>query len=371
MKSKESKRIEEIDLIKAFAIIGMVWGHIGLPGSHFWYLFHMAVFFICSGVVYKEKYSVNFSSVVTFIKNKLRALYVPYVFCAILFTLLHNTFIRIGFYNPSEYSYLNCKKIIIDCIRAVLFVRGTPLSGPTWFLHALFFISVFHCFYNFVINQLNIKKNWYIQIICSSLLLIILFVMKKPLQELGAIHDYVGHFIIGYFCYCLGTGFSYFGILPKLKQGSFVLKLIFFSASLVLLIVAGNAGGGISIAEVKFKDPLYFFVMSVSGFLFLFGIALLLNHAEQIKSNFVFLGKNTLPVVLWHILVFKFVNVLFVYLFNLDKTLISAYPTFYGQIDNHKFIVGGGGYLCIGVLLPVIIHILREKLFNLWRKNHD
>lgn len=43
---KSDKRISEIDIIKALAIIGMVLGHAGALFTHFIYLFHMAVFLL-------------------------------------------------------------------------------------------------------------------------------------------------------------------------------------------------------------------------------------------------------------------------------------------------------------------------------------
>ena len=40
------KRVDELDILKAIAIICMVAGHAGAPFTHFIYLFHMAVFFM-------------------------------------------------------------------------------------------------------------------------------------------------------------------------------------------------------------------------------------------------------------------------------------------------------------------------------------
>lgn len=71
MKISKRERIKEIDIIKALAIIGMVLGHAGAPFTHFIYLFHMAVFFIASGFVYKEISTGNVSDIWRFVLKRL------------------------------------------------------------------------------------------------------------------------------------------------------------------------------------------------------------------------------------------------------------------------------------------------------------
>ena len=72
---KSDKRISEIDIIKALAIIGMVLGHAGAPFTHFIYLFHMAVFFIASGFVYKNVSTGKIKDIWRFVLKKIKQLY--------------------------------------------------------------------------------------------------------------------------------------------------------------------------------------------------------------------------------------------------------------------------------------------------------
>lgn len=368
--SSQTGRIAEIDIIKAFAIVMMVWGHIGLPCSRFFYLFHMAVFFICSGIVYKEKYAESFSSVVTFTKNKLRTLYVPYVCCAILFTLLNNVFLKIGFYAPDVCPYLSGKRMLIDCVRALCFVRGTQLSGATWFLHALFFISEFYVFFDYVLHRMNARRRGIIQLIFSAVLFMALFASKRYWQSHKSIYDYVSHFILGYTVFCIGVNAAKLNILPKLKSASLWMKLLVCMVSFVVLVTWGSRGG-ISILEGKFVNPLYFYFMSVSGFLFCFCMALLFVNAGKITTVLLIIGRNTMPILLWHLLFFKFMNLFYVSVFGLDKSLVSAFPTFYRDMAEYTKVVGGG-YLCIGVILPVAINLMKRRLIAVRKeRRHD
>lgn len=111
----------------------------------------MAVFFIVSGAVYKNKYSDSFSSLMIFIKKK--TLYIPYAICAVLFTLLNNFFLRIGFYDEKIIPYQDTKNILLNCIKGLLFFKSTQMGGATWFLRILFFVSIIFAIIDFILFQ--------------------------------------------------------------------------------------------------------------------------------------------------------------------------------------------------------------------------
>ena len=55
MTADGKSRDDRIDMVKGIAIILVVLGHSGFPLTHWVYLFHMAVFFICAGYFITEK----------------------------------------------------------------------------------------------------------------------------------------------------------------------------------------------------------------------------------------------------------------------------------------------------------------------------
>lgn len=74
----------------------MVVGHKGCPDilARFIYLFHMPLFFFCSGYFFLPPQSNE-----TFKKNiikRIYGIYIPYVKWSIAFLLLHNFFYKIG-----------------------------------------------------------------------------------------------------------------------------------------------------------------------------------------------------------------------------------------------------------------------------------
>ena len=81
-----------ISIAKAIGIILMVVGHSGCPSAigRFIYMFHMPLFFVCSGYFFKE--IANKTSLLTFCRKRIKGLYLPYLKWSLLFLLLHNVF---------------------------------------------------------------------------------------------------------------------------------------------------------------------------------------------------------------------------------------------------------------------------------------
>lgn len=78
----EKKRIDYLDIAKGIGIILVLVGHISKNDeiNRFLYLFHMPLFFIISGMLYKEKNN--------FCKKKIRNLIIPY-FCFAIISYLY------------------------------------------------------------------------------------------------------------------------------------------------------------------------------------------------------------------------------------------------------------------------------------------
>ena len=78
------KHDSSISICKGLAIILMVIGHAEAPGaiSAFIYEFHMPLFFITAGYFFNLKY---LNDEATFVKRRLKGLYVPFVKWALFF----------------------------------------------------------------------------------------------------------------------------------------------------------------------------------------------------------------------------------------------------------------------------------------------
>lgn len=93
---KKTQRNVKIDAARGLAIICVVLGHCGAPGTQVYYLFHMGAFLFISGYCLNEKNCMDIRSLRQYLGRKMLSLYLPFaVFCSLMI-LLSNGMIRIG-----------------------------------------------------------------------------------------------------------------------------------------------------------------------------------------------------------------------------------------------------------------------------------
>ena len=127
-----------ISIAKAIGIILMVVGHSGCPTfiGRFLYLFHMPLFFICSGFFFKE--ITDRPTLLQFYHRIIIKLYLPYLKWSFLFLLFHNFFHSICIidsyiYTPEDY--------IRQFAKLLAMTDFELLIRPFWFIKELLFAS--------------------------------------------------------------------------------------------------------------------------------------------------------------------------------------------------------------------------------------
>lgn len=98
-KNSGRQRDLRLDILKGIGIILMVMGHANAPGRSFIYLFHMAVFFIASGWLYREDAAKSGAGIWRFVWRRILSLYVPYVLTETIYSALNNVFLQLHFYS--------------------------------------------------------------------------------------------------------------------------------------------------------------------------------------------------------------------------------------------------------------------------------
>ncbi|MBR3255377.1 MAG: acyltransferase family protein [Clostridia bacterium] len=150
-KKVNKKRIDYIDIYRAFGIILMIMGHIGFGKrfDYFIHAFHMPMFFIVSGFFFKS--GVNFKE---FTVKKVKSLLLPYFVFGILFYFI---WVALNWQEKSLQPLINLFSVNTD---------GLPIAGALWFLTSLFFTELLF----FLIDKIKFKWIKYIIIILISLL---------------------------------------------------------------------------------------------------------------------------------------------------------------------------------------------------------
>jgi fucose 4-O-acetylase-like acetyltransferase len=270
---RENKRIDELDIVKALAIILMVAGHSDAPFTSFIYLFHMAVFFIASGYFYKDESSDSIKSVICFVKRKMKKLWFPYFGWNAVFILANNLFIKMNIYtdNPDVFDYvkgqfvvthdyLSVHEMIKEIVKSALFAGGTELGGAFWFLKILFGVSVCYCITDFIAKKV-FKKSFFVQFIISLVLLCIGFYCSEKnisVHGLELIASCYGLYFMGYLLMICKDRYVNWNITHFLP---------IFMGSFLILLVLDNIGE-VSLGSNSYENPIYLIVTSFLGWCF-------------------------------------------------------------------------------------------------------
>lgn len=188
---KNRNRIEEIDIIKALGLILMVMGHSGSPFTHFIYLFHMSIFFIASGFLFNTKASDNISNLKNNLINKFKHIWLPFFVWNLVFSLLHNLFVRMNVYTDNSL-FLNyvsgqnkitgmytATEVLKKITMGLVFCSDEQLAGAFWFLRILFLVVVGYSIVDYFVRLVFHERVLLIQAIISVLLSSFSFFIRK------------------------------------------------------------------------------------------------------------------------------------------------------------------------------------------------
>ena len=141
---------DSISICKGLAIILMVVGHAEAPSAltGFIYEFHMPLFFITAGYFFNLKY---LNDEATFVKRRLRGLYVPFVKWSLFFLAIHNLMFQLGILNEcygnsaGGVTHPYTWHQIQQNAWSIVFSMGGYdefLAGAFWFFRALLVASI-------------------------------------------------------------------------------------------------------------------------------------------------------------------------------------------------------------------------------------
>lgn len=194
----QMQRIEWIDILKGMGIVLMVWGHTSIPTpvNRWIFSFHMPLFFIASGFLFKGIANVSFHN---FLSHKLRTFVIPYLFFLACWIL-----------------YLYIKK---ESLQLNIFTRGDKV-GAFWFLQVLFVVEIIHA-----LVLKNVSQKIYILFILS------VYVAGYILS--------LYHIHLPYRLECFGLGSIHFGMGVLLRNYAKKMNIRLLGAILLLILSIG------------------------------------------------------------------------------------------------------------------------------------
>lgn len=329
---KSEERIQWIDIAKGIGIILVIIGHVSVNQNinNFIYSFHMPLFFIISGFLYKPKKD--------FEKHKAKSILIPYFSFSIISFIYWITIER--FFREQEVSPLN---VFINIFIARGDNESYIFNVVLWFLPCLFMTEII---FNFLINKTKSKYLKYIMFISS----IIGFIFPK-------ISDIRLPFCLD--IVFTAIAFYYLGFLFKeniknkflifLQKG--VIYCILLIGIILIVSLLSTIEQGANMMNLKYKYYLIFYVTAILGFYMVYMIS------NKITINFLkWIGKNSLYIMCIHE--------------PLKRIVIAIYSKIIGQNSElirgnclHIIIISVLVLLFTSILITIIFY-LKDKLIK-------
>lgn len=322
----------------------MVVGHSGCPAflCRFIYLFHMPLFFVCSGFFFKD--IADKFSLILFYKKKIKGLYLPYLKWSIIFLLLHNFFCRLYIindilYQPDDY--------IKQFIKLIIMTDYELLIRPFWFIKELFFVSLI------VATISMFRLRYFPKLSMESLLIlsVILSVVAKYVPIIPLIGD----------CSVLLFGLSYYylGILFHKYQDRVPMNnLVILLLIIIVLLGSFIFPGFIDMRFTTAYNSILYFLLSLLGIQMIFCISKKMN----IKHNcyiLYYIGNHTMPILALNLLALKLGSLIKICLYNLPIDKLSSHTVIYDHNTFFWLI-----YTTIGVAVPILVYFLYSRFVS-------
>ena len=340
-----SKRDISIDIMKGILILLMVMAHAQGPGHRLIYLFHMAVFFMISGYLWKEGAELN---IIPFIKRKIISLYIPYVVCN---TAYFVWYLVTPVFFEREICERNLYGVLYETIKIFLFRGRCAMSGPTWFLAVLFIVSIGYA----LVRKILICKiksdsmRYYLLTLSAFISLVIgyvLYIVDINLFQIGTIFS-------SYAAFHLGNMIKYITKERQLLERNVMLHTILaIFAGGGLLILLNLSDTEIRLITNTIVNPIYYCFGMLFGWIVIRYIAMIFDRFVYLRFIFSYLGIYSLIILCAHFAAFRIVAAIQCIFYGLSMSNVSSFPVV--KVAGLWWLA----YLTVGIGVPLLIRCL-------------
>lgn len=274
------KRRDWIDFAKGIGIILVVWAHTSGVFTEYIVQFHMPLFFFISGYLYKYKEGVKSYTV-----KKMKRLLLPFWWWNII---LYPIYYIMYYWKNWDFTIA-----LKEIGKIILTLDKVPFLGAVWFLPALFWSSILA---NAVVT-LNKGKGLgdFILLLLGISAAIVGFHITLP-YKLSRVMICFLFYVLGY----LYKGYLYEHITAYMRNlGILIFFILFVSIASHNYAVMGSN---------QYSNRFLFIIGALAGTMFvLYASELVTENCSRnlLVKHIVYLGKNTMDIVIWHFLAFR------------------------------------------------------------------
>lgn len=341
-----SSKNNYISIAKALGIILMVIGHSGCPTaiSKFIYLFHMPLFFVCSGYFFKE-ISDNKSLLILY-KKRMKGLYLPYLKWSLFFLLLHNIF---RFFHITESVFYQKEEYFWQFMKIIAMTDYELLIRPFWFIKELLLASIIVATISFYSSRLSIKNK-------PELFFLITFIstiISKFVPPMPLIGD-CSVLCLSILYYCTGILlYKYRHLIPQ----TYTTILLSF---IIILIGSVFFIGTIDMRFTNIYNLIPFYFLSITGIIMILCISQKLEATKNVSLLY-YIGKNTMPILALNLLALKLGSLLKIWIYELPIEQLASFTVIY-DYNSWFWLI----YTIIGITIPLLIHFIYIRIVHLF-----
>jgi fucose 4-O-acetylase-like acetyltransferase len=365
----KNNRIEWIDVFKGIAIILVVIGHATGNYNAYIYQFHMAAFLFISG------YTSNYKRErwIRFIVNKFKRLLLPLLTVTVLLLMIHVLLIQTDKY----YFFFDDNMIYIGFLNTIkTFIRHGDNYvwelGAGWFVIVLFGVQIV----SKLLRQLT--QNLWIYITASYAISIVGYGLIELGQPMKVYFLDFSLIFIAHLYFAIGNTIRELKLLEKLSNNQHIQFVTLVSSTLLMIYVRYVLKVTVNYPSKQFNTIVTDTLVGLNGTLLLISLSMILSHFLfiQIKKLFVYIGQNTLSILFFHFIGFKFAYLILYlgHVVSIDYFRNLVPPA--GTVNNAYwplFVVISIGisiliWRCLCIIYPIRV-LLGEEPNNFTRSN--
>lgn len=346
-------RDNSISIAKAVAIILMVIGHAEYPGllTSCLYTFHMPLFFITAGYFFSRR---NVDDPWLFCQRRFKGLYVPMVKWSLMWLLLHNLFHYVGILNEQYGNWeggvthpytLNEAVSRIVMIFTQMGGYDEFMAGALWFFRGLLVAGIlFLVFYKLIDTGRRDMQPWRIALlICIGAVAFttahIRFGFRISIFPGGGWREVWGLFFFG------------IGVIYRRFEPHIIHRRYLALVCLLFIVLAGTQHWSGMNNVGRYRDLWSLPLTGVAGFIMVhYASRAIARHDGWFTRLMVFIGENTLYILVFHIISYKVVSLLKIWWYGLDPAQIGCHMVIHDFNGDWFWVL----YTIAGVGLPLL-----------------
>lgn len=300
----------KISALKGVGITLMVIGHSGINPSigHWIYMFHMPLFFFLSGYLFKDKY---FDDRWSFVKNKVKGYYFPFVKWVVFFVLIHN-FLADLYFLDGKYTFYEMLQAVVN---AFIFINNEPATGGYWFLKGLFWASLIAFGMLLISSKLKSIFKLEKKITGFDIVMIILSVIAAWICSYTQL-CFLTMPLLGCAFFLSGYVLSRYEFTPNYILGGVLL--------IVSVLVATFLDFDFSLLAASGKKVLFNYPNAMICIIALINLMPLIG--KPATDIFAYIGRHTLVILTLHFVSFKLFTLVLIFMGEASVESLMCHP---------------------------------------------